>query len=59
MAEAFESDIEYDFEYDGHPYRFEPEYANEEILERRKQRLAVEQRAIEQATARPRKDNKW
>ena len=50
MAEELESDfeIEDDFECDGHPYQFEPEYTDE-ILERRRQRQAAEQRAIEQA----------
>jgi len=29
------------FEYEGHRYRFEPEYAEEELLERRMQRRAA------------------
>ena len=31
-------DVDYDFEYDGRPYRFEPEYTAEELLERRMQK---------------------
>lgn len=49
-----------DFEYDGRPYRFEPEYTDEEIMERRKQREAEEQRDQErQAAARPRQEGSW
>ena len=31
-------DVDDDFEYDGRPYRFEPEYTDEELLERRMQK---------------------
>uniref|UniRef100_A0A672HK02 Uncharacterized protein n=1 Tax=Salarias fasciatus TaxID=181472 RepID=A0A672HK02_SALFA len=50
----------HNFEYDGRPYRFEPEYTEEEILERRLQRQAEEQRARESsASARPQTDSTW
>ena len=48
------------FEYDGCPYRFEPEYTDEELFERRMQRERAEQLAREQATtARPRMGANW
>ena len=64
MAEesGSESDFELedDFEYDGRPYRFEPEYTEEEILERRRQREAMEQRDLDMlANTRLRKDSTW
>lgn len=62
MAEYL-SDVEVsddDFEYDGCPYRFEPEYTDEELFERRMQRERAEQLAREQATtARPRVGANW
>ena len=50
-------DVEDDFEYDGRFYCFEPEYTDEELLERRMQKQREEQLAREQQTAaRPRID---
>ena len=41
-------DVDVDFEYDGRSYRFEPEYTDEELLERRLQKQREEQLAREQ-----------
>ena len=41
MAEYL-SDFDDDFEYNGRPYRFEPEYTDEELLERRIQKQREE-----------------
>jgi len=35
-------DVDDDFEYDGRPYRFEPEYTDAELLERRMQKQREE-----------------
>ena len=52
--------VDDDFEYDGRPYRFEPEYTDEERFERRTQRQREEQLAREQQTAaRPKIDANW
>lgn len=52
--------VDNDFEYDGRPYRFEPEYTDEELFERRMRRQREEQLAREQQTAaRPRIDANW
>ena len=54
LSDVEESDYE-DFEYDGTTYRFEPEYTDEELHERRMRRQRDEQLAREQQTeARPR-----
>ena len=62
MAEYL-SDVEesdYDFEFDGCPYRFEPEFTDEELHERRMRRERDEQLAREQQTeARPRLNANW
>ena len=34
---ANDMDMDNDFEYDGRPYRFEPEYTDEDLEERRMQ----------------------
>ena len=58
LSDAEESD--YDFEFDGCPYRFEPEYTDEELHERRMRRERDEQLAREQQTgARPRLNASW
>ena len=44
-------DVDDDFEYDGRPYRFEPEYTDEDLLERKMQKQREEQLAREQQTA--------
>lgn len=62
MAAAEDSDLEIEdnFEYDGRPYRFEPEYTDEEILERRLRREAEEQQTREHtASARSRINSTW
>jgi len=43
--------VDNDFEYNGRPYCFEPEYMDEELLERRMQKQREEQLAREQQTA--------
>ena len=58
LSDAEESD--YDFEFDGCPYRFEPEYTDEELHERSMLRERDEQLAREQQTgARPRLNANW
>ena len=54
-------DLDDDFEYDGRPYRFEPEYTDEELLERRLRRQREEQliREQQQPAARRRIDGNW
>jgi len=53
-------DVDNNFEYDGRPYHFDPEYKDEELLERRMQKQREEQLAREQQTAaRPRIDANW
>ena len=52
--------VEENFEYDGCPYSFEPEFTDEELIERRTRRQREEQLAREQQTAaRLRIDGKW
>ena len=57
MAEYFcDSEVvDDDFVYDGRPHRFEPEYTDEELVERRMWMLAKEQ----QTAARPRVEGNW
>ena len=48
-----------DFEYNGHPYRFEPEYTDEELLEKRMQKQREKQLSREQTAACPQIDANW
>lgn len=48
-----------DFDYDGRPYRFEPEYTDEELAERRLRRQREEQLSKEQSAARLRVGGNW
>ena len=62
MAEYFPfQDSDDDFEYDGRPYLFEPEYTDEELREMEEQtrREREEQEARDEEESRPRINGDW